>query len=93
MVLEVSHAVRRDSLDDFAGSDDLILFNSISLSFSVVDLGNTTTADVPSINETTDVSLLLKSASPAQTAHLEVIDLLVEIVRILGLFRLHRCNY
>ena len=81
-MLEVSHAVRCDSLGDFAGSDDLILFNSVSLSSSVVDLRNTTTADVTSVTEAADVSLLFKSASTAKTANLEVNDLLVEIVWI-----------
>ena len=47
MVLKVSPAVRRDSLGDLASSDDLILFNSFSRSFSVADLRNTAFADVP----------------------------------------------
>ena len=93
MVLEVSHAVRCDSLGDLASSDDLILFNSFSRSLSVADLRNTTFADVPSITEAAEVSLLLKSASSAKTAHLEVNDLLVEIGWVFGLIELHRYNY
>ena len=91
MVLKVSLALRIDSLGELTGSDNYIRGNSVVLFFSVADLRDTAIADVPSGCETTDVSLLLQSASTTKTVHLEVNDLLVEIVWI-GLIRLHRCN-